>query len=1512
MSPAELVSNDDDTTIIRGKLDDRRYRRMRLDNGLEVLLISDPDTPKAAAAMDVGVGYFHDPENVAGLAHFLEHMLFLGSQKYPTENAFESFIQNHGGSNNAYTSMENTNFFFDILPADLEGGLDRFAQFFVSPTLAVEGAQREMNAVNSEHRKNIESDGWRSTQIKRHVASKDTPYSKFGTGSIETLGKHSEQALRQHLVDLWTKYYTAGNMRLVVLGGHSLSQLARFVQDSFEYVRPTPPEGPRIARDIKFEDKSEAVYDRNMKKTTVFYTPVRRLRTLTLQWAIPSQAARYRTNGGSYLAHLIEADGPGTLHSQLRKKGWITAINAGVGVTATSFSLFQIELIVTPRGQAYMKEIAEAVFQTLNRINKRGLSRWRYNEMAQLARVQFAWKGKERPQTLVSDIASRMRWFRQEHWISGNSLFYSFDKDSIRDILNRLTPDNVVIFQSSRSLSKTMALNQTEPHYKIKYTSAPVPAETIDIWRTDAQRSYLFGEPRRSNKLKLPEPNKWIPTPKGLAVKPYYDMRNNTFVTKVNVNSTVHIAAPMVIYEAQRPAARVWFRQDAKFHRPIVHANIRLWSAGIEASPRAAVTSLMYIQLVNDLLQDWAFAPSNAGYEYALRPDREGVTLTVVGYTENLESYFKSIAFRLSEGFRPRLDRFLVLRERALEALANSKYAAPYKYARSLMRLALGESHPVSELANALNTITLEDVKAWPGMFLGDARMEVFFNGNIFPWEARSFAKAARKVLGYKTLSTTFTDAHRQIQLWKSRRPLLDGRYTLTTPSLDKNEPNSMVYALFQAGPGKDVDRLYMQLLDRYLHKPAYNALRTQEQLGYIVWTIGATTADVQELAIQVQSTNHSPQYVNARIQTFLANFRENLHAKIDAATFAKHVMTMYESKLVNSTTLMEDTKTFWGAIVSQRYNFLQRFVDAQLLIKEITLGGFMKFVDRTLGYGKYSGSSLTLEVFANGKNETNIPAAPTQFRAHTKLPNPMPANEYTDRLRQIASANIAESLNREGKLSDYLRKDRAFRRSDAGRKILNELLQRRAQRAILKRNVLQHLEHRSMRQLKKSHGYNAHHANCTKKCEKVQVGQKRDICVSACVTRKMNVDNEKAIIKNSEKCVDRCNVQARTMGVNQNATVLPACIQTCRDIARQELEQGKNAAKKAEIARKQIAEERKRRREETQNGTRPTSYTEEEEQRNVNSTANVNATSDAVAVNGTQPVLNSAETAGATNPAASMMEAEAYYNAIHEVRQVVDDHNNPEAVRAAAYAARDLRARLEDVSFLESEVEISEQSEAEAEAESDIETMAEFESAEAAESFADSLVESGSAAEAQAARDLEDKAALLDALEQEAFRAGLEARAAAEREVAALAETGVAAKDVPSTMYSEEGDKSWKRSGYDKFERISDPREEMESFGRPKQDVRGIQDRVALRYANITASESFFQYDGQDTDAPITMTIAYSPSATKTRQLTVATLSSLRHTLFLAPLRVKENVPLLVPVPRAYPEGIPTIPESM
>jgi insulysin len=126
----------------------------------------------AAAALQVSVGSFSDGD-VEGLAHFCEHMCFLGTEKFPDENSFSAFLNENGGSSNAYTANEVTNYQFDLAAGSgkLREALERFASFFSCPLFTESATGRELNAVDSEHAKNLQNDGWRGYQLDKATSA---------------------------------------------------------------------------------------------------------------------------------------------------------------------------------------------------------------------------------------------------------------------------------------------------------------------------------------------------------------------------------------------------------------------------------------------------------------------------------------------------------------------------------------------------------------------------------------------------------------------------------------------------------------------------------------------------------------------------------------------------------------------------------------------------------------------------------------------------------------------------------------------------------------------------------------------------------------------------------------------------------------------------------------------------------------------------------------------------------------------------------------------------------------------------------------------------------------------------------------------------------------------------------------------------------------------------------------------------------------------------------------------
>ncbi|KAH7677792.1 Insulysin protein [Dioscorea alata] len=189
-------------------------------------------TKKAAAAMCVGMGSFSDPPKAQGLAHFLEHMLFMGSLGFPDENEYDSYLSKHGGSSNAFTETEFTCYYFEVNREYLKGALQRFSQFFISPLVKVEAMEREVQAVDSEFNQVLQSDSCRLLQLHCHTASPDHPFNRFYWGNKKSLVDAMESGvnLREEILQLYSQNYHGGVMKLVVIGGEGKGSLLYFLK----------------------------------------------------------------------------------------------------------------------------------------------------------------------------------------------------------------------------------------------------------------------------------------------------------------------------------------------------------------------------------------------------------------------------------------------------------------------------------------------------------------------------------------------------------------------------------------------------------------------------------------------------------------------------------------------------------------------------------------------------------------------------------------------------------------------------------------------------------------------------------------------------------------------------------------------------------------------------------------------------------------------------------------------------------------------------------------------------------------------------------------------------------------------------------------------------------------------------------------------------------------------------------------------------------------------------------
>ena len=173
--------------INKSEHDPRQYEAIKLANGMTVLLVSDARAPKSLAALALPVGSLEDPNSQLGLAHYLEHMVLMGSKRYPEPENLSEFLKKHGGSHNASTASYRTAFYLEVENDALEQAVDRMADAIAEPLLDPGNADRERNAVNAELTMARSRDGMRMAQVGAETLNPAHPSARFSGGNLDTL-----------------------------------------------------------------------------------------------------------------------------------------------------------------------------------------------------------------------------------------------------------------------------------------------------------------------------------------------------------------------------------------------------------------------------------------------------------------------------------------------------------------------------------------------------------------------------------------------------------------------------------------------------------------------------------------------------------------------------------------------------------------------------------------------------------------------------------------------------------------------------------------------------------------------------------------------------------------------------------------------------------------------------------------------------------------------------------------------------------------------------------------------------------------------------------------------------------------------------------------------------------------------------------------------------------------------------------------------------------------------------
>eukprot|EP00941_MAST-03F_sp_MAST-3F-sp1_P003543 g3543.t1 len=938
--------------------DDRNYRVCVLNNELTCLLIQDATTDKAAAAMDVKVGHFSDPPELPGLAHFLEHMLFLGTEKYPDENSYSAHLSSNGGNSNAFTSTENTNYHFDVVHSHLESTLDRFAQFFIAPLFTAGATDRELKAVDSENAKNLQNDQWRFFQLMKSTARKDHPMHKFGTGNLETLKITPEKEgidVRKALLAFHERHYSANLMKLVVLGREDLDTLEKWVREKFSAIRNTKVAAP------SFEPEP---WKALCKRISV--VPIKDLRYVRVTFPLPQVEEYWMKKPLRYLSHLLGHESAGSVLALLKTKGWANELYAGPSTTSSCFAQFEVTVEATDDGLENADEIVSIIFQYIAMLKSHGADEEVHKECAKLCEIDFKFKSKRSPMSYCSSVAGKLHKFPPNYALSGGSLLREFDANLINRFLSLLDVQSSIVFIAAKNVEKEYSDALLEERwYKTKYHVEPLSQSLVK----KCQSTQI------DERLHMPHNNPFLPDDLSLR-----SAKEGEVVEKDSWRK-----APELI--VNEDVVRVWYKKDNFYNVPKLSFMSRIIIPGAWQSPEKTVMLAIYQRLITDELTEFSYFASLAGLHYELNEDWQGLTLAIGGFNDKIvllleKILHKMVNFEISEK-SGNVIRFEQLRKKLKLGYEDFALSQPYEHTMYYAKHAMTDPHIlVDDKLFVIDGITPEKLNVFSKTCLRQLFSELLIFGNVSVDEAKNLVTVYKNTLNAKPLLPSQYPNARIAKLERG------SSYIYKHTESNKDQICSAIRLYYQIG--MDVEKegsnscasltrpyAILSLLMKIMNEPCYDQLRTKEQLGYLVWSGLSSLLNVYGAQIIIQSDKASSQYLEDRILLFLHDFRKSLvqmtlpeddeESAFDE--FKSQVNALLAKLKSKPKTLFEEAQRHWIEIVDNSYMFDRRFAKADL-IESITREELLNFFDT---YFKIGGAKRACLVVCADGNESKV-----------------------------------------------------------------------------------------------------------------------------------------------------------------------------------------------------------------------------------------------------------------------------------------------------------------------------------------------------------------------------------------------------------------------------------------------------------------------------------------------------------------------------------------------------------
>lgn len=864
-------------TIEKSPNDSRNYKYFLLPNNIKCLVVSDPESQYSSASMNVHVGSIH--EDIHGLAHFLEHMLFLGTSKYPIENHYKSYLKTHGGQCNAFTASEDTNFYFKVASESFLPALDIFSQFFISPLFNADAVARELKAVDSEYNKNLLDDNWRFYQILKD--SMNSPYNHFGLGCSKTLGI---EGIREKVIEFYEKHYSSNVMSLVLYGQEKIETLEQWAMDMFCLV---PDKG------VVLESLEKPIFGDIGKVIKI--VPMKNVRTLRFLWPLPSIINLYQYKPDWYISNLLGHEGKNSILSYLKSQNLAETLTSYSEIFYTTCTNVVVDIKLTEKGLEQYEHIIEIVSQYTEFLRNNDPEEYVFEELQAVALSKFMFKNKEDPFIYVKMLAIKLAKYPPSKVLTASELFEVYDKSILKDMIGYLSPENVHIYLISEGFDKS-AMEQEK------------------WFGTFLQKQNFTSELKK----KMTNPN--IDT----SLKKLCYPTENPYITRCH-ELLIPSSQKFPVEISNNAKSRVWYKPCHKFLVDKVHGQLIIFcnSIGFYNNVFTYVLAEIWLKLFKEKHREQIYLAEIAGLQYEVLIDSHGIKIGLECFSEKYCDFFEYLVRSLAEFTieNDDFDMFKDIKSQTLVQMKNRFLDKPYEQVRRLLFEASlqGGYFTVADKLRALEKIEFGDLAWFSQKWLKNVFFEWIVIGNIAAESVLALAdKCVSNFLTVK--SPTFMTPDEFLPMRATKIPKKSS-FLYKNIIKEPSETNSAVISLWQVGPENETLQATLSLIDNFLNEPCFNTLRTKEQLGYLVWSYTQKFRGILNFLILVQSSVKCPNHIFDRITSFILCMKNRIHDLSDE-DFDKLVESTKKKAYKKDISIKEEFNRFKLEIDSGAYWF--------------------------------------------------------------------------------------------------------------------------------------------------------------------------------------------------------------------------------------------------------------------------------------------------------------------------------------------------------------------------------------------------------------------------------------------------------------------------------------------------------------------------------------------------------------------------------------------------------------